>query len=160
MFHDPTFWVAIGFVVFVILVFRPISKAITQALDTRAETIRNEIDEAQALREEAQKRLAEYKRLQRDAVTEAAEIIEHAKHEAAALREQAEKDLAAQLERREQQAMDKIQQAEAAALKEIRNTAVDMAVAATERLLSDQLDADKASNLIDDSIKDLPNRLS
>ena len=160
MFQDPTFWVAIAFVVFVIAVFRPISKAITQGLDKRADTIRQEIDEAQALREEAQKKLAEYKRLQRDAVSEAADIIEKAKHEAAVLREQAEKDLAAQLERREQLAMEKIQQAEATALKEIRNTAVDIAVAATRRLLTDQMEADKANSLIDDSIRDLPNRLS
>ena len=160
MFHDPTFWVAIAFVVFVIAVFRPIGKAITQALDKRADTIRQEIDEAQALREEAQKKLAEYKRLQRDAVSEAADIIEKAKHEATVLREQAEKDLATQLERREQLAMEKIQQAEAAALKEIRNTAVDIAVAATHRLLTEQMDADKANGLIDDSIRDLPGRLS
>ena len=84
MFQDPTFWVAIAFVVFVIAVFRPIRKALTGALDKRADNIRQELDDAQALREEAQKTLAEYKRLQRDAVSEAADIIEKAKHEAEA----------------------------------------------------------------------------
>lgn len=160
MFQDPTFWVAIAFVVFVIAVYRPIKKAMTGALDERAETIRRELDDAQALREEAQKTLAEYKRLQRDAVTEAAEIVEHARHEAAALREQAEKDLTEQLKRREQLAVEKIEQAEATALKQIRDQAVDLAMVATQRLLSEQVDDAKSNDLVDHAIKDLPNRLS
>ena len=160
MFHDPTFWVAIAFVVFVIAVFKPIRGALTSALDNRAETIRNELDSAQALREEAQKTLAEYKRLQRDAVNEAKEIVEHAKREATTLREQAEKDLEIQLKRREQLAVEKIEQAEATALKQIRDQAVDLAMSATERLLSEQVDEAKSAELVDGAIRDLPNRLS
>jgi F-type H+-transporting ATPase subunit b len=160
MLNDPTFWVAIAFVVFVIAVYRPIKKSMTGALDQRAEAIRQELDTAQALREEAQKTLAEYKRLQRDAVNEAAEILESAKHEAAALREQAEHNLEEQLKRREQLALEKIEQAEATALKQIRDQAVDIAMSATRRLLVEQVDEAKSGELVDQAIKDLPNRLS
>lgn len=160
MFEDPTLWVAIAFVVFVVAVFRPIRRALTTALDQRADRIRDELDDAQALREEAQKTLAEYKRLQRDAVAEAAEIVERAKHDAGVLREQAEKDLEAQLRRREQLALEKIEQAEASALKQIRDQAVDLAMVATERLLVEQLDEAKSGELVDHAIKDLPERLS
>ena len=160
MFSDPTFWVAIDFVVFIAVLYRPVGRLLGTALDKRAETIRSELDSAQALREEAQKALAEYKRLQRDAVQEAEEIVERAKHETAALREQAEKELTEQLARREQVAVEKIQQAEAVALKEIRNQAVDLAVAATRRLLVEQVDEKGAGALVDKAIDELPSRLS
>jgi len=78
----------------------------------RSSRIRNELDEAQALREEAQKTVAEFKRKQRDALKEAEQILDHAKIEAKRLAERAERDLEAALERREQAALDKIAQAD------------------------------------------------
>jgi F-type H+-transporting ATPase subunit b len=74
---------------------------ILASLDARGARIKKEIDEAQSLREEAQKMLAEYKRKQRDAIKEAEEIVEHAKAEAERLRKTAEADLEASLKRRE-----------------------------------------------------------
>jgi len=71
MLEDPTFWVAIAFLTFVALAARPVARALTGALDARSARIRAEIEEAQALREEAQKSVAEFKRKQRDALKEA-----------------------------------------------------------------------------------------
>lgn len=159
MFESPEFWVALAFVVFVAAVYRPASRAILSALDKRAETIKQQIDEAQSLRDEAQKTLAEYKRMQRDAVKQAEEILDNAKHEAEVLRAQAEKELEAQLKRREQLAMEKIAQAEAEALSEVRNQAVDLAIAATAKLLNERLEPEKADALVDQTIKELPGKL-
>ncbi len=88
-FSNPTFWVAVGFVIFVVLTVRPIAKAALAALDGRAERIKAQLDEAQTLREEAQKTLAEYERKQRDAVAETEKIVEHAKEEARRIRGEA-----------------------------------------------------------------------
>jgi F-type H+-transporting ATPase subunit b len=159
MLEDPTFWVAIAFVVFVVLAARPATRAIFAALDARAERIRSEIQEAQALREEAQKALAEYKRKQRDALKEAEQIIEHAKIEATRLREHAEQDLETALQRREQAALEKIAQAESQALQDVRNQAVDVALTATVKLISDNLDKGRSDAMVDRAIRDLSGKL-
>ena len=154
LLNDTSFWVAISFVIFVILAWRPLKKAMLTALDDRTERIRNDIDEAARLREEAQALLASYKRKQRDAAAEAEEILRHAKTEANRFKDQAIADLENALVRREAQAMDRIAQAEAQATAEVRAFAVDLAIAATRRLLADQASrGDLAARLIDDSIQ-------
>lgn len=160
MWESPEFWVAVAFVIFVALVYKPLYRQATQALDARAERIRAEIENAESLREEAQNLLAEYKRKQRDALGEAQEILDHAKKEAVRLREQAERDVEESLRRREQMAMDKIAQAEAQALQDVRDQAVDVAIAATRALLAENLDADRATALVDRAIGDLPGKLN
>ncbi|MEE8246549.1 MAG: F0F1 ATP synthase subunit B, partial [Alphaproteobacteria bacterium] len=134
---DASFWVAVAFVLFVALIAKRGYKFITEGLDKRAGRIKTELDEAVRLREEALALLAGYQRKQRDAVRDAEEIVERAKREAARIAAQAEEDLAAALERRTRVAEVKISQAEAQALAEVRNQAVDMTLAATRRLLAE-----------------------
>jgi F-type H+-transporting ATPase subunit b len=159
-FSSPTFWVAVGFVIFVVLTVRPIAKAALAALDGRAERIKAQLDEAQTLREEAQKTLAEYQRKQRDAVAETEKIIEHAKEEVRRMRDEAEADLEHSLARRAQQAEEKVQQAEAAALKEVRDQAIDVALEATARLIAEEVKPAKAKEIIDQSISELSTKLN
>jgi len=162
MFSDPTFWAAVAFVVFVVAVTiwpARVQNLIADALDKRAAAIRAELDEAQRLREEAQKALAESKRKQRDMAKEAEELLENAKAEAGRLRDQAEKDLQEIMKRREQSALEKIEQAEANALQEVRNQAVDLAIAATGKLLREHLDESKAAALVDSSINEVRSKL-
>jgi F-type H+-transporting ATPase subunit b len=159
MLEDPTFWVAVAFLVFATLAARPVSGAITGALDARSARIRTELEEAQALREEAQKTVAEFKRKQRDALKEAEQILDHAKVEAKRLRERAGRDLEAALERREQAALDKIAQAEAQALQEVRDQAIEVALVATARLISENLGPERSGAMIDRAIRDLSGKL-
>src|SRR3546814_13687120 len=89
MFADPTFWVAVSFVLFVVLVARAVWRKATAALDARADEIRRRLEEAQNLREDAQAAKANYQRLQRDALNEAEAILAHARDEAKRMREEA-----------------------------------------------------------------------
>ena len=157
--NTPEFWVAVAFVIFVALVWKKASAAITGLLDARAEKIRAELDEAQRLREDAQALLANYQRRQRDALQEAEAVIAHAREEAERLRAQAGTDLEASLKRRESQAMDRIAQAEAAALAEVRNLTVDIAVSASRRILETGIKPAQADKLIEQSIAELPKHL-
>ena len=157
--HSPTFWVAIAFVVFVIAVFKPIRNAATGALDGKIAQIRNELEEAQRLREEAQATLAAYQLKQRDATQEVEAMMARAKSEAESHRKAAESALETILKRQEQLAVEKIQQAEAAAVQEIRDRAVTVALAATVKLLEEKLAGESGDTLIDDAIKALPERL-
>jgi F-type H+-transporting ATPase subunit b len=159
LFAEPEFWLTICFVVFVILVAKPLGSKIAAALDNRSKLIEREIEEAAKLRDEAQALLANYQRKSRDALTEADGIIAHAEAEPRRIREDAATELEASLKRREQLAMDKIAQAETRAVEEVRNAAVDVALAATRELIEKNLDTEKSTALIEDAIKDLPKRL-
>ena len=131
----------------------------TGALDDKIAQIRNEVEEAQRLREEAQSTLASYQLKQRDAAQEVEAMMEQAKAEAEAHSKSAEAALKAMLKRQEQSASEKIQQAEAAAVQEIRDRAVTVALAATVSLLEEKLSGASGDALIDDAIKTLPDRL-
>ena len=159
MLESPTFWVAVAFLVFVALAAKPVAGALIGALDARSARIRAELEEAQALREEAQKTVAEFKRKQRDALKEAERILDHAKLEAKRLRERAERDLEVALERREQAALDKISQAETQALQEVRDQAIEVALVATAKLISENLDPERSGAMIDQAIRDLSGKL-
>ena len=152
-------WLVVALLVLFAIAYRTAKKAIVGALDARSARIKTELDDAQRLREEAQSALAGFQRRQRDAMTEAEAIIAHAREDAERVRQQALTDLEQLLKRREKLAMDRIAQAEANAAAEVRNIAVDVAIAASRRLIADSLDQKKAQALIDEAIADLPNRL-
>lgn len=153
------FWVAMAFFAVVGLSFRRVGGAIVAGLDMRSQKIKARIDEAYRLREESQEMLATYQRKQEAAMHEAEEILAHARAEAQRLSEQAARDLDEQLKRREQQALDRIAQAEAQALREVRGQAVDIAIAATRRVIAESLTKTQANALVDSAIKDLPDQL-
>jgi F-type H+-transporting ATPase subunit b len=158
-YTDAAFWVGIAFIMVVALALKPVVRALGAGLDARSAKIKARIDEAARLREEAQETLARYQRKQRDAMKEAEEIIAHAKSEAERLAKQSAKDLDASLKRREQQAIERIAQAEAQAVKEVKNLAVDVAIAAARQVLADSITAGQAAALVDSAIQELPRKL-
>ena len=159
MFSTPVFWVAIAFIILVVALARPFGRAVAAGLDSRSDKIRHALDEAAGLREEAQRLLVEYQRRQRDAEKECAGIVAQAETEAARFAQQATARLEASLQRREQLAVDKIAQAEADATQQVRDATVDIAVAATRKLLAGRLDAAAGGRLIDQAIEELPGKL-
>lgn len=157
--RDPEIWIAVAFVLFVGLTCRAIARAIAKALDERAVKIKTDLDEARRLRNEAEALLAEYKKKQREAAGEADEILARAREEAEIFRKESAANLTAALARRERMALDKIAQAEAQAVAEVRAEAVDIAVAAAERILRQQMAGSRAGTLIDQSIAELEGKL-
>ncbi|HKZ95762.1 MAG TPA: F0F1 ATP synthase subunit B [Hyphomicrobiaceae bacterium] len=158
---NPEFWVMVAFFLFMaLLIYYRVPGLIGRALDARAQAIRQELDEARRLREEAQRLLADYQRKSLEAEEEARVIIDQARHEAHALAADTRKSLAESLERRTRLAEDKIARAEAQAVSEVRATAVDVAVAAAEKILKARVVGETASSLIEDSIRDLKGKLN
>ena len=157
--HTAEFWVAIGFIILVLAIAKKSWAAIKAGLDARAERIRTSLDDATKLREEAQHLLAEYQRKQRDAAKEIDDLLAAARAEAERSSINAARGLEELVKRREQLAIDKIAQAESDALHAVRNTAVDVAIAATRKLLGDKLTAATASGLVDNAIAELPQKL-
>lgn len=157
--HDPAFWVALAFIIAVLALFKPAGKMIVGSLDKRSDRIRDELDEARRLREEAQELLASYERKQREAEKEAEGIVAHAKEEAERLARRAAADLEAQVARRRQQALDRIDQAGKDAEREVRAAAVDLALKATRKLLAEKIGEEQQSKLVDDAIAEVAKRL-
>ncbi|MDG2205213.1 MAG: ATP F0F1 synthase subunit B, partial [Alphaproteobacteria bacterium] len=138
MFQDPTFWVLVAFIGFVgVLVYFKVPGMVTTGLDARAEKIKADLEDADALLKEAQDLLASYQKKQREAADEAQEIKARAKEEGKRIVENGRAWLEDSLQRREKLAMDRITQAEASALDEIRARTVDIALDATRDLLAD-----------------------
>jgi len=153
---DTTFWVAVSFVLFIVLlVYYAVPRKIVAALDKRAEAIKAELAEARRLREEAQSILADYQRKQRDAEQEGKDIVSQAEREAQAYAEETRRQFEEMLERRMRMADEKISRAEAQAVAEVRSRAVDASVEAAGQIISETLDADKAQKLVSQSVDQL-----
>jgi F-type H+-transporting ATPase subunit b len=161
MLRTAEFWVAVAFLAFLaILAYYKVPRLLAKALDDRAAAIRNELDEARRLREEAQALLADYQKKHRNAGQEAEAIVEQARREAEAFAAETRKSLAETVERRRKQAEDKIARAEAQAVEDVRAAAVDMAIAAAEKILREKAAGTGGAALIDESIKTLKTRLN
>src|SRR5688572_12809782 len=161
MLRTAEFWVGIAFVAFLlILAYYKVPALIAKALDDRATGIRKELDEARRLREEAQALLADYQRKHRNAGQEAEAIIEQARREAEAFAAETRKSLAETVERRRKQAEAKIARAETQATEDVRAAAVDMAIAAAEKILRDKAAGAGGAALIDESIRSIKTRLN
>jgi F-type H+-transporting ATPase subunit b len=159
LFGDAEFWVLLAVVVFLIIVWKPGRRAIIGALDARAQRIKQELDAARNLREEAQQALAAYRKRQQEGAAEAQSIITHAKEEAERIAAQSLRDLDETLRRRQVLAQERIAQEEAKALAEIRSIAVDVAISAARQVIAASLDERRGAAMIDDAIAALPRQL-
>jgi F-type H+-transporting ATPase subunit b len=158
---DPEFWVAVGTLIFVgVLLGQRVPSMIAKSLDDRAAEIIRELSEAKRLREEAEALLVEYKEKRDKAELEAASIVTEAKAEAARFAWEARVSLSAQIERRAKYAQDRIAQAEAQALADVRAAAAEAAVAAAEKLIAARLGDKQAADLIKRGIEEIPSKLN
>jgi F-type H+-transporting ATPase subunit b len=128
-------------------------------LDKRAAGIRSELNEARALREEAQSLLASYERKQLEVKAQAERIVAQARHSAEEAAEEAKANLAASIERRVAAAQDQIASAEKSAVKQVRDEAARIAIAAAGEVIAKEMSAAKAGSLIDDAIKTVKAKL-
>ena len=139
MVFDNTFFAFVALMLFLgIVVYAGAHRKAGKALDDRAAAIAKELADARKLREDAEKLLADYRQKKLDAEKEAADIIASAKTQAVEYAEEAKVKLSETLARRTKQAETKIAQAEAAAVKEVRGRAADLAIAAAGTLIKAQ----------------------
>ncbi len=160
MEFDNTFWAAVGFFIFVgITLYIGLPKTIAKQLDGRIKKIEDDLSEAKRLREEAQALLADYERKRKAAELEAEDIVTAAREEAQRMAEDANKSLEELIARRTKAVEDKIAQAEAQAVGEVRARSADVAVEAARVILEKQM-ANQGDALVDQSIKDVAAKLN
>jgi F-type H+-transporting ATPase subunit b len=159
IFREAEFWFTIAVLIFVGVLWKPAKKFLIGGLDARAERIREELAAAANLREEAERALASFRIREREAATEAEQIVAHAKAEAERIAAESARALDEALQRRQRLAEERIAQEEARAIAEIRAVTVDVAISAARRVISAELDEKRGAALIDAAIAELPNQL-
>ena len=161
MHFDATFFATVGlFLFFALVIFLKVPGKLGKALDERAAKIEAELGEAKRLREEATLLLAEYQKKRKDAEAEAAGIVAAAEREAAALTAEARQKTEEFVTRRNALTEQKIKQAETEAVNAVRAAAVDLAVAAAEKVLSGKADAGVQADLFKTALGEVSARLN
>ncbi|GAB3587070.1 ATP synthase subunit b [Acetobacter peroxydans] len=160
IFHEAGFWVAVSFVLFFVLVGKKIWTPLAAILDSRADRIRKELDEAADLRREAEQMLEDATREREHALAEARSLIEQSRKQAQDIALKARQEAEDAVKRHEQMARDRIAAVERAALKEVRQLAIDVAVEAAHDVIPQTLDTKSGSALVDQALAGLPKALA
>lgn len=155
MFNDPQFWVLIAFVIFIIAIFNPVRKIITGSLDNKISEIKDSINDAEQIKNDAQLALSEIKKRQNKVNIEIQKINEDANKKVKIIEENFRNKLTEQIDKREAAATLKINQMLRDANNEIQDYITETSVATSINILKTKLDTNEKQNLIDLSIKDL-----
>lgn len=157
---DNSFWALVSLVIFLVAIgYFGVFGVIAKMLDARIKQIANELAEATRLREEAAALLVEYEQKRIAAEGEAEEIVKAAKADAERLTAEAQASLAELITRRTKAVEDKIAQAEAQAIAEVRARSADVAIEAARLVLTDEMNK-KGGQVVDRAIADVSNRLN
>lgn len=158
---EAEFWVAVAFVIFIgVLGYFRVHELLLKSIDDRRERIKAEFDEARRLKAEAESLLATYRRKQQEAEQEAQAIVAGARTEAERLAAEAEAKIEEFVVRRTKMAENKIAQAEAQALADVRSAAAEVAVAAAKTILTRTVKDKVADNLVAKGIEDFKGKLN
>jgi len=161
MFFDPETWVAVAFVILMVVFgYLGVFKKATDALDKRAERIKAELDDATRLKQEAAKVLADYKARSASAEREAADIVANAKTEAERIATEAKAKMEDFVARRTKTAESKIALAEAQAVADVRAAAAEAAVQAASTILSQSVKGQVADDLLAKGITEVRQKLN
>lgn len=142
-YHDPVFWVAVSFVLFMLIAAKYVWPAIARFLDHRSDAIKGQLEQAARLRDEAEMLLEEYKQKQQDMLADAQTILENANRDAELIRSKAAEELKATLARRAAQAEESIQRAQVDAIAQLRAQMVENAAAHARDVVAAQLKGQK-----------------
>jgi F-type H+-transporting ATPase subunit b len=161
MFAEPEFWVAVGFVILMIVfAYVGVHRTVLTALDHRRDRIKSELDEASRLKDEAAKLLADYKARGATAEREAQDIVAAAKAEAERIAAEAKAKMEDFVVRRTKTAESKIALAEAQAIADVRSAAADAAVAAASSILTQSVKGSVADDLLAKGIAEVRQKLN
>ena len=155
MFSDPQFWVAVSFFLFIIAIFNPVRKILTSNLDSQINEIKSKIDEAENLKNQAQKTLSELKKREAEVEKEILELKVISEKKIAELNDLSSKKLAEKIDKRKILSENKIEQLLRDTNLAIKNYIANVAIEATTSILQNNLTKEKKSELIDKSINDL-----
>lgn len=155
-FGDPASWVLVAFIIFVILAL--VAKApsmIAKILDSEIEKIKNELNDARKLKEDANSLLADYERKVQNAQKEIEKILDQAKTTAKNHDESARKKVEEYIKRAEQQSIEKITQTEKMALSKVNQEIVSNSIEVAEKIVSENITEENSKKLFSQSVQQI-----
>jgi F-type H+-transporting ATPase subunit b len=157
---DTGIWVALSFILFAFIAYKLGGKSVVGKLDGKIQEIKDEIENAERIRVEAQELLAQYQRKQQDAEKEAKEMVKNAKAQARAIKKTMQIELDETITRREAQLADRMKRLEENAIAQIQNKAADVAVAATTQMILSAMDEKTQKALVESSVDVISKQLN
>ena len=155
MIIDATFWVAISFLIFVILlIYFKIPSKVKNLLDENINQIKKQVDESEKLKDEAKNKLAEYEKRIVDSKSEIKKMIRDANTEAEKNIIKSNEVFHKQMEIRKKNTEEKIKQLKNQAIKDLKNTSINIAFESIEKLMLNSLDKSKLNKIYNQSIEE------
>ena len=155
MMIDATFWVMISFFAFIgLLIYFKIPQKIKTSLDDNINNIKDQIDEANKLKEDAKNILTEHEKKISNSKAEVKEMISKANEEADKNALKVNQDFHNLMESRKKNAEERIKQLKNQALKDIKNASVKIAIESVEKLIKNSLDKSKLDKIYSSSLEE------
>ena len=152
---DATFWVTVSFFIFIgILIYFKIPHKVKEILEQNILSIKNQIDEAEKLKEDAKNILTEHERKISNSKREVKEMIGKANEEAEKNVINANKTFHNFMENKRKNAEERIKQLKNQAEKDIKNASVKIAIESVEKLIKNSLDKSKLDKIYTSSIEE------
>ena len=152
---DATFWVTISFLIFVgILIYFKIPQKVKEGLEKNISDIKNQINEAEKLKEEAKNILTEHEKRISNSKKEVKDMINKANEEAEKNVIKTNKEFHSLMENRKKGASERIKQLKNQAVKDIKDASVRIAIESVEKLIKNSLDKSKLDKIYISSIEE------
>ena len=152
---DATFWVMISFFLFIgLLIYLQVPQKIKTILEENISNIKNQIDEADKLKEDAKNILTEHEKKISNSKKEVKSMIIKASEEAEKNIIKTNQDFHNLMENRKKNAEERIKQLKNQALKDIKNTSVKIAIESVEQLIKNSLDKSKLDKIYMSSVEE------
>ena len=158
--EQETVWVALAFFIFIALIWKKTSKAVSTILDDRSILIQNELREAKSLKEEAMEELRISLQMQKNSSEEFNQIIKEAKEAAKKIKDDADVKSLETIKRREEQAKQRIMAFENEAIKAIKRVSGTVAIESAKIYIKTHLDKKENVNLITKASNEIKSSLS
>ena len=159
MFSDPQFWVFIAFIIFIGVMIKPVRKILSINLGDKIQEIKDSIDQAEKIKNDAQLALSEIKKRQNEVKGEIDLIEQEAKEKITIIEKNAHTKLIDQINKRNALASVKIDQMTRDANTEIQKHITQIAISATVNILEKKLNDKEKQNLINQSVNELGSAL-
>tara|TARA_B100001093_G_scaffold509880_1_gene574747 strand:- start:239 stop:727 length:489 start_codon:yes stop_codon:yes gene_type:complete len=158
--NNATVWVGVSFVIFILLVLKPISKMLSDNLDLRIKLIKEKINEAEKLKNEAENILSDYKSKKNKLEVEIKKMLKDAEDESSEIEKKISLELAETIKRREESYNQRLEQNKIKIQKELSNEILQAAVEVTRKRIKNDLSDHKNNLLMENSLDNIKIKLN
>ena len=152
---DATFWVAVSFIIFIgVLFYFKVPQKIYDSLEQSIKKIKQDIDNAEKLKDEAKNILSEYETKISKSKQEINVLMKKAQNEAEKNVIKVNEEFHNVFENRKKMAEEKIRQMKVQAIRDIRNSSVDIAILALEKIIKNSIDKKKLDKIYISSVEE------